>query len=116
MLHTLGQKLRELRESRGLSLRESARRLDGISAAHLSDIELGRRFPSDELLTKLAKLLKVPMEELRQYDHRTPVEQLRRLVQADPAFGFALRALVDKQVTPDEIVRLTEHKPDRDRF
>jgi transcriptional regulator with XRE-family HTH domain len=115
MAQNLGQKLRELREARDLSLRECAKRLGGISAAHLSDIELGRRFPSDDLLGKIAQLFRTTIDELRQHDPRPPVDELRRLAQADPAFGIALRTLVDKQVTPEEIMRLTDDKPDRER-
>jgi transcriptional regulator with XRE-family HTH domain len=115
MAKNLGQKLRDLREGKDLSLRECAKRLGGISAAHLSDIELGRRYPSEDLLGKLARLLGTTIEDLRQHDHRAPVEELRRLAQADPAFGLALRTLVDKQVTPEEIRRLTDDKPNRER-
>lgn len=111
----LGQKLRELRDQRDLSLREAARKLGGISAAHLSDVELGRRFPSEDLMGKLAQLFGVSVEELRQYDPRPPVEELRRLAQADPAFGIALRTIVEKQVTPEDIHRMADNKPDRER-
>lgn len=45
MVKTLGQRIRELRERDDLSLREFARKL-GVSAAFLSDVELGRRHPS----------------------------------------------------------------------
>jgi len=51
---TLGARLRELREFSPYSLRELARELE-ISAPFLSDIELGRRFPSDQILEKLAR-------------------------------------------------------------
>ena len=44
MKKTLGVRIRELRDQRDLSLREFARRLGDVSAAHLSDIELGRRY------------------------------------------------------------------------
>lgn len=115
MKQTLGQKLRELRDGRDLALRESARKLGGISAAHLSDIELGRRFPSAELLQQIARLYGVTVEELREYDTRAPVDELRRLAQEDPAWGFALRTIVEKQVSPEDIRSMTESKPDRDR-
>lgn len=115
MAQSLGQKLRELREAKDLSLRESAKRLGGISAAHLSDIELGRRYPSDDLLGRIAKLFGTTTDALRQHDPRPPVDELRRLAQADPAFGLALRTLVEKQVTPEDIMRLTDDKPDRER-
>jgi len=37
-----------------------------------SDIELGRLFPSEEVLRKLAAALNVPREHLKQYDNRRP--------------------------------------------
>jgi transcriptional regulator with XRE-family HTH domain len=45
----------------------------GIFSPFLSDIELGRRFPSEEILAKLAKALNVPLEYLKQYDNRAPI-------------------------------------------
>ena len=113
MKKTLGDRLRELRDTGDLSLRELARQLGGVTAAHLSDIEFGRRFPSDELLAKLAKFFKVGEAELRALDTRPPVEEMKRLAQTDPAFGLALRKLVDKEITPEDILKLTKGKPDR---
>ena len=113
MKKTLGGRIRELREEKDFSLREFAKKVGGISAAHISDIELGKRFPSDALLRKIAMLLEVPVEELQQYDNRAPVEDIKRLSEADPAFGFALRKLVEKEVTPEVILKLTQAKPDR---
>jgi transcriptional regulator with XRE-family HTH domain len=110
----LGAKLRELREQRDISLRELARRVD-TSAAHISDIELGRRFPSDELLEKIAAVLSVPVEELEKYDHRAPIEELRRLAHSNPAFGFAFRRMIDEGVTPEELIQLVNQRIDQPR-
>ncbi len=115
MKKTLGARIRELREAKDLSLRELARKLDDISAAHLSDIELGRRFPSEELLGKLAKKLEIPLEELREHDARPPVEDIKKMIQNDPAYGIALRKLVNKKVSAEDILKLAEKRPDRDR-
>ena len=43
---SLGDTIRKLRLRAGLTLREMARRV-GVSASHQSDIEHGRRMPSD---------------------------------------------------------------------
>lgn len=91
---TLGQKVRELRDEKDFSLREFAKKID-ITAAHLSDIELGRRFPSRDVLKKIASMLKTPLAELEQYDPRPSVEDFKRL-NSDPTYGFALRKLVDE--------------------
>lgn len=114
MEKTLGDKLRELREERDLSLRELARQLREVTAAHLSDIEFGRRYPSDALLKKLAKYFGLAEKDLRALDLRPPVEEIKRLAQTDASFGLALRKLVNKEVTPDEILQMSknkEHKP-----
>ena len=75
---------------RGLAMRI------GISAPFLSDMELGRRFPSEEILTKLADALDVSPDELKQYDTRAPIADLRRLTDLDPKLGFAFRTVVEK--------------------
>jgi transcriptional regulator with XRE-family HTH domain len=113
MKNTLGDRLRELRGEHDLSLRELAKKLGGVTAAHLSDIEFGRRYPSDDLLAKMAGFFKVNEAELRALDTRPPVEEMKRLALTDPAFGLALRKLVDKDITPADIMKLTKGKSDR---
>jgi transcriptional regulator with XRE-family HTH domain len=105
---SLGEIVRELREKSDLSLRELAKKLE-ISAPFLSDIELGRRYPSDETLQKLSKILKVPVEELRRHDHRDSVADLKRLIESNPGLGFAFRTAVDElkqgKITAEEFER-----------
>lgn len=110
MMKTLGQRIRELREERDLSLRELAKKL-GVSAAFLSDIELDRRHPSDNVLAKIAHLLNTSVEELRTLDTRPAVEELKRLARTDPAYGFAFRQIVEKRLTSQELLDLIAKKP-----
>jgi transcriptional regulator with XRE-family HTH domain len=112
-MKTLGQRIRELREKQDLSLRELAERLGGLSAAFLSDIELGRRYPSDKVLADMARVLGTTLEDLREYDTRPPVEDLKRLTMTDPAFGLAFRKVIAKRVSPDELIKLAERKSGR---
>ena len=112
---TLGEKIRELREKKDISLREFAKKIGDVSAAHISDIELGRRYPSDSLFLKIAALLEVSVDKLQQYDNRAPVDEIKRLVQSDPAFGFAFSKLVDKKISPEDIMKLAEDKPNREK-
>ncbi|HEY8535053.1 MAG TPA: helix-turn-helix transcriptional regulator [Vicinamibacterales bacterium] len=112
-MKTLGQFIRELRQQRELSLRELARRAGGLSAAFLSDVELGRRFPSQRVLANLARALDVPIEELAQYDTRPPVDELKRLAMTNPAFGQALRKLVDRDVSPEDLIALADQRSER---
>lgn len=114
MAKTLGSRIRELREERDISLREFARALGEVSAAHISDIELGRRYPSDTLLAKIASKLKVTVEELQRYDSRAPVEDLKRRAEADPTFGFALRRIVEQDLTAEDLLRLLDQKRKQD--
>jgi transcriptional regulator with XRE-family HTH domain len=110
MKTTLGSRIRELREGMDISLREFAKKLGDVSAAHISDIELGRRYPSESLLDRIAQVLKVPPEELQQYDNRAPVEDLKRRAEADPTFGFALRKIIEQDVSAEELMRMLEEK------
>jgi len=53
----LGEWLRQLRQDKGLALREVAAASD-MDPAHLSKAELGQRLPTAEQVSKLAKFLK----------------------------------------------------------
>jgi transcriptional regulator with XRE-family HTH domain len=103
---TLGQRLRELRECAGLSLREVAKAAN-ISAPFLSDVELGRRFPTNETLALIAQKLRASTEDLKKHDHRSALADLKRLAEGNPSLGAAMRALVDKvqsgKLTPDAL-------------
>lgn len=104
---SLGQRIRTLREAKDLSLRELAKKVK-VSAAFLSDIELGRRFPSDAVLPSLARELDVTQDDLRSYDTRPAVEEIRRLAAENPKYGFAFRTLVEKRLSPEELMELVE--------
>lgn len=102
-MKTLGERIRELREQYDLSVRDLAKKL-GLSAPFLSDIELGRRHPSKDVLERLASILKTTPEDLKKYDARPPVQELKRIAASNPAMGFALRRVVDEKVSPEELL------------
>lgn len=104
---SLGQTIRDLREERDISLRE-LKKLVGVSAPYLSDIELGRRFPSEDVLQKIAHALGVDFEVLRALDPRPPMDELKRATDSDPAFGFALRQVLEKNVSVEDLRRLAQ--------
>jgi transcriptional regulator with XRE-family HTH domain len=104
---TLGQHIRQLREERDISLRELASRLK-VSAAFLSDVELGRRHASDRILHDIARLLEASIEDLRSHDTRPPVEEIRKLSNTDPAYGLAFRKLVNKNLSSKDLLRVVE--------
>ena len=112
MNKSLGEFLREKREKIGISLREAARRA-GLSPAFLSDIEWGRRFPGDDKLDKLARILEVPAADLRQYDNRPPLDEVRAAMRNDPALGAALRSVIKGGVGSEEIFKLLDDKRKR---
>jgi len=104
---SLGQHIRELRDKRDFSLREFAKKLE-CSAAFLSDIELGRRYPSDEMLSNIAALLGVAVTELKAHDVRAPLEELKRLTATDPRYAFAFRTVIEKKVSPEALLDLAK--------
>jgi transcriptional regulator with XRE-family HTH domain len=103
---TLGERLRELREAQDFTLRELAQKLK-VSAAFLSDVELGRRYLSKGLLKRIAATLKTSADDLCKYDTRAPIVQLKRLAATNPAFGIALRTAADN---PDEFLEFLKSR------
>ena len=101
--------MRRRRDELDLSLREFARRLN-CSAAFISDIELGRRYPSEKVLGEIARVLDVKLEELQAMDVRAPIEDIKRLTQNDPRFALAFRTMIDKKVSADELLNLANRK------
>jgi len=92
---TMGQRLRELRENAGLSLREVAKAAK-ISAPFLSDVELGRRFPTNETLALIAEKLCTSANDLKKHDHRSALSDLKRLAEGNQSLGAAVRILVEQ--------------------
>lgn len=61
----VGELLRQRRiDSLGKSVRDVAKLL-GVAPIHVSDIETGRRVPSEDLLIRIASIYKVPEATLR---------------------------------------------------
>lgn len=107
----LGPYIRRRRDELDLSLRELAKRLD-CSAAFISDIELGRRHPSEKVLAEIARVLEVKLEKLQALDERAPIEDIKRLAQTDPRYALAFRTMIDRKVSPEELIALANQKRD----
>ena len=105
----LGPYMRRRRDELDISLRELAKRLD-CSPAFISDIELGRRYPSEKVLADIARVLKVKVEELRALDVRAPIDDIKRITLNDPNFALAFRTVIDKKVTADELLDFLKKK------
>lgn len=111
---TLGQRLRELRQRDDLSLRELGDKLKDlktatpVSAAFLSDIENGRRFPSDDMIEKFADLFGVDTHELKSCDPRGPIREIQDLATMNPQYAFAFRRAVEyvqeSKISPETLL------------
>ena len=111
-MKTLGERIRELREEKDISLREMATQI-GVSAAFMSDVELGRRYPSDKHVQAVARVLETTLRDLRQFDTRPPVREFRQATMADPAYGFAFRRMMDKSVSSSELLEFIDEIDER---
>jgi transcriptional regulator with XRE-family HTH domain len=107
----IGPYIRRRRDELDLSLREFAKKLD-CSPAFISDIELGRRHPSDKVLVEMARVLKVKAEELRDMDVRAPIDEIKRVTQNDPTFALAFRTVLDKNISAEELLEFVRKKED----
>ena len=108
-MKTLGERIRELREQRDLSLRELATRIE-VSAAFMSDVELGRRHPSDKHMVAVAQALGTSLEELQEYDTRPPLREFRKATLANPEYGFAFRQMLDKRISSKELLEFIKQQ------
>ncbi len=104
---TIGERIRQLREDKDMSLRELAKAI-GVSAAFLSDVELGRRYPSDKHLRAIAQALGTPLKELKAHDTRPPMRDLRRMTLSNPEYSYAFRQLIDRNISPQELLEFVE--------
>jgi transcriptional regulator with XRE-family HTH domain len=109
-MQSLGERIRELREENDFSLRELCKKSGDISPAFLSDIELGRRHPSAQVLRNIAKALKTSFDELKAFDTRPAVEEMKRRALSNPKLGFAFRRILDANVSPEDLLKLANEK------
>jgi transcriptional regulator with XRE-family HTH domain len=105
----IGPFIRKRRDELDLSLRELAKKLD-CSPAFISDVELGRRHPSDKLLIEIARILEVKVEDLRDMDVRAPIEEIKRAALGDPTFALAFRTMFDRKISADELLAFVRQK------
>jgi transcriptional regulator with XRE-family HTH domain len=100
---TVGARVRDLREDRGLSLSELAARA-GVGKGTLSEVETGRRNPTIETLFALTTVLGVPISAV------LPAGEVSQRP-AEPLRGEAIEAvLVDRfvdSVATTELYRIT---------
>ena len=91
----LGERARELRWRRGLTLEELAER-SGVSRAMISKLERGEKNPTLVVVAKLAEGLGVTLSRLAGMEERREVVVVpreRRMVMRDPETGFERQLL-----------------------
>ena len=110
--NSLGKRIRQLRNSNGLSLRAVAT-ATGVSAAFMSDVELGRREPSDRVLEATAGAFGIPLSELEAYDNRIPIREFRQATIADPAYAYAWRQILQRGSPSVELLEFVANRDNR---
>jgi transcriptional regulator with XRE-family HTH domain len=110
MAKSFGEFIRERRRQLGLTQRQVAEALGLKSIAFFSDIEAGHRKPARELMPALAGVLQTDIEALRSHDIRSPLAEVRTLLQAHPEYAVAFRRVVDhsRELGADEVLRRIE--------
>lgn len=103
LMEGIGPYIRKRRDELDLSLRELAKKLE-CSPAFISDIELGRRHPSEKVLIEIARILDVKVEDLRGMDVRAPIDEIKRITQDDPNFALAFRTVIDKNIKAQDLL------------
>jgi len=89
-----GQRVRELRQAKRLTLRDLAKRVK-VNYTYLSKIENHKldfgEYPGEGLIRRLAKVLGADEDELLLLSEKVPDEIGRRVVQRPDAFGKLAR-------------------------
>jgi transcriptional regulator with XRE-family HTH domain len=87
-----------------------------MSPSFLSEIESGKRYPSVELLDRIASELGVSHFGLSKLDRRREISGLKRLLESDPSWGSAFvliaEAAREGKLTPSGLIRKLGGKPD----
>lgn len=109
MPENFGQRVRRLRESKQLGLRETAKKLD-ISAAYLSRIETSeeRTPPAEEVIRRLADVLADDFDELMRLAGRIPSD-VKEYITTEGMPQF-LRTAKDRKLTAKQLEGLLEPK------
>ena len=106
---TLGSEIRRLRTKASTSLRKFALSV-GVSAPHLSDIELDRRRPSKDLLKRIARELR-PVggthKDLERLDARFEAD-LQEWVLQNPEVRLMLRRIKESGRPAGDVLKKVE--------
>ena len=97
-LPTLGARVHQLRQEKKISLRELARQLE-VSHVFVRDIETGKRYPSEAVMSRVSYILGISTEELGRLDPRIKSEQLAKLAEKDMPLALELKGLIAEVIS-----------------
>lgn len=97
--HSLGDRVREAREGKKLTLRKFAALLDK-SPSYVSDIENDRRIPSEGMLREMCDIILLDFDQMMALAGRFG-DRTERQLRKTPSLGTLLRKLAD--LPPDEM-------------
>lgn len=108
-LALLGERLRELRKSSGLSLKLVADKV-GISIGSLSQIERGKSSPSVRVLASLAQTLQIPLGLLFEEMSAVKSPESKYIVRANARqrLSFWRTGIIKELLSPPDDLRRTE--------
>lgn len=98
----IGLKLKKLREQKGLSLREAAKRI-GVDHSYIHKIE-GGKMPSLEKLKKLCDLYDFPIQSL--FGEEVEVPDILKDLGVE--WVAHVEKMKNKQLTPEEVEKMVE--------
>ncbi len=106
---SFGERLRELRKAKGLTLRDMAAKV-GVGFTYLSRVETGRMtygdYPSDALIHRLSDALEADEDELLLLAEKVP-ERIRKRVTERPD-AFRKFASLDDALLDELMIQLGE--------
>lgn len=103
---SLGETIRATRLQTRHSLRVMAKAL-AITPSYLSDIENDRRVPSEEVLHRLAGMLRLDFDHLMAIAGRFG-EDAERYLRKHPTAGMLFRKITERNLRDDELLKLLD--------
>lgn len=114
MSETLGERIKRIRLSQKLGLRETAIKVS-ISATYLSRIENNLEpNPTEEKIRALADVLEDSFDELMQLAGRVPTE-VTDMIKADSNMPAFLRRAREQNVSAEKLMELLEKQDAKDK-
>lgn len=105
---TVGEIIAEARKQSGLSLRAVAGRIP-ISFTYLSEIEKGKRQPSEKVIKALSEQSELSLDFDHMMAHSGRIgEEAEAYLEKHPAFGKVIRIVAKKKLNDEQLSTLTE--------